>query len=87
MREMALRLAKGGRLAVITFHSLEDRIVKNVFKDLSTGCTCDKSLPICVCGRKEIVKEVTKKPLVATEKERADNPRSKSAKLRVIEKL
>ena len=87
LREMALRLAKGGRLAVITFHSLEDRIVKNVFKDLSTGCTCDKSLPICVCGRKEIVKEVTKKPLVATEKERADNPRSKSAKLRVIEKL
>ncbi len=87
LREMALRLAKGGRLAVITFHSLEDRIVKNVFKDLSTGCTCDKSLPICVCGRKEIVKEVTRKPLVATEKERADNPRSKSAKLRVIEKL
>lgn len=87
LREMALRLEKGGRLAVITFHSLEDRIVKRVFKDLSTGCTCDKSLPVCVCGRKEEVKEIFRKPLVATEEEQKVNPRSKSAKLRVVEKL
>lgn len=83
LREMALRLKVGGRLAVITFHSLEDRIVKTAFKELSVGCVCDKSLPVCVCGRREEIKEVYKKPLVASEEERERNSRSRSAKLRV----
>jgi len=81
------RLNKGGRLAVITFHSLEDRIVKNVFKDRSTGCICDKNLPICVCGHVEEVKLVNRKPIVASDSELSVNKRSSSAKLRVIEKL
>ena len=79
-------LKKGGRIAVMTFHSLEDRIVKNVFADLATGCICDKNLPICVCGRKPIVKQITHKPITACEKELAENRRSKPAKLRVCEK-
>ncbi len=85
--EMVDRLNRGGRLAVITFHSLEDRIVKSVFKDLSTGCTCDRRLPVCVCGRTEKVKEITKKPITASLEELEINSRSKSAKLRVVEKL
>ena len=85
--DMADKLKRGGRLAIITFHSLEDRIVKTVFKDLCTGCVCDKRLPVCVCNRVQKCTEVTKKPIVATEKELKDNPRAKSAKLRVIEKL
>ena len=87
LRDMVDGLKKGGRLAVITFHSLEDRIVKNTFKDLSTDCVCDKSLPVCVCGKKRIVDLVTKKPITATEKELNENSRSKSAKLRVVEKV
>lgn len=87
IKDMAFGLKKGGRLAVITFHSLEDRIVKNVFRDLSTDCICDKSLPICVCGRKKEVEIVNKKPIVAGESEVVLNPRAKSAKLRVCEKL
>ncbi len=79
-------LKKGGRIAVMTFHSLEDRIVKNVFADLATGCICDKNLPICVCGRKPVVKQITHKPITACEKELAENRRSKPAKLRVCEK-
>ena len=74
-------------MAVITFHSLEDRIVKNVFKDLNTDCVCDKSLPICVCGRKKIVELINKKPITASEKELEENSRSKSAKLRIVEKV
>ena len=87
IRDMVSALKKGGRIAVITFHSLEDRIVKNVFKDLNTDCVCDKSLPVCVCGRKKIVELVNKKPITATEKELTENSRSKSAKLRVAEKI
>lgn len=87
LHDIASSLKKGGRFAVITFHSLEDRIVKRAFVDLATGCTCDRSIPMCVCGRKEQVKLIEKKPIVATEEELKENPRSASAKLRVIEKL
>ena len=80
-------LYPGGRLVVLTFHSLEDRIVKNVFADLATGCICDKNLPVCVCGRKPVIRLVTRKPLTASAKELAENRRSKPAKLRVCEKL
>lgn len=81
------RLNTGGRLAVITFHSLEDRIVKNVFKDCATGCICDRSIPICVCGHTASVKLVNKKPIEASKDELDNNRRSSSAKLRVIEKI
>lgn len=81
------RLNKGGRLAVITFHSLEDRIVKNVFKDRSTGCICDRNIPICVCGHTASVKLVNKKPIIASDQELDINKRSSSAKLRVVEKI
>ena len=84
---MALRLNKGGRMAVISFHSLEDRIVKETFKDLSTGCTCPPSFPKCVCGRVEQVKLINKKPIIADEEELKNNSRAASAKLRVIERL
>lgn len=87
LHDIALSLKKGGRLAVITFHSLEDRIVKRAFADLSTGCICDRRIPVCVCGRKEQAKLVNKKPLTATADELRINPRSSSAKLRVIEKI
>ncbi len=80
------RLNKGSRLVVITFHSLEDRIVKNVFKDLETSCICDKRYP-CVCGRVKRGIELTKKPIVASKNECELNSRSKCAKLRIIEKL
>ena len=84
---MVKRLKKGGRLAIITFHSLEDRIVKQCFKDLETACTCDKRFPVCVCGRKQVIEVITKKPVVASEQETNDNPRSQCAKLRIAEKL
>ena len=84
---MARRLNKGGRMAIITFHSLEDRIVKNAFKLLSSGCICDKSIPYCVCGHTQEVKLVNHKPIVASPKELQSNSRSQSAKLRIIEKL
>lgn len=87
VRDIVSRLKRGGRLAVITFHSLEDRIIKHTFLDLATGCTCDKNIPICICGRKEQVKILTKKPIIASEQEQKENKRSLSAKLRVIEKL
>ena len=80
-------LNKGGRLAIITFHSLEDRIVKNMFKDFCTGCVCPPDIPICVCGRKPEAKPITRKPIIATEEELKINTRSRSAKLRIIEKL
>lgn len=76
-----------GRMCVITFHSEEDRIVKQTMKDLATGCICDKSLPVCVCGRREVVKFVRNKAILPSEEEQTNNPRSKSAKLRIIEKL
>ncbi len=81
------RLANGGRLAIITFHSLEDRIVKNGMADAAKGCTCPPQIPICVCGNKPQVKIITRKPITAGDKELADNPRSRSAKLRVCEKI
>ena len=84
---MARRLEKGGRMAVITFHSLEDRIVKSAFKELSLACTCPPDFPVCVCGKVQEVELVNKKPITASEKELENNSRSQSAKLRVIEKL
>lgn len=81
------RLKKGGRICVLTFHSLEDRIVKNVFRDLSTGCICNKNIPVCVCGRKKELEIITKKPLTASREELEHNSRSKSAKLRIAERV
>ena len=81
------RLSKGGRMAVITFHSLEDRIVKQTFADMASGCTCPKGLPVCVCGKKPQVKVISRKPILPDEEELENNPRSRSAKLRVAEKL
>ena len=80
-------LASGGRLAIITFHSLEDRIVKNSFKKYCTGCTCPPDLPICVCGKKPEGKLITRKPITANDEELEENKRSRSAKLRVIERI
>lgn len=85
IRGLTERLKKGGRGCVLTFHSLEDRIVKQTFKDLATGCTCPKDFPVCVCGRKEQVKLLGR--YTACERERNENSRSKCAKLRVIEKI
>lgn len=81
------RMEKGGRLAVITFHSLEDRIVKQTFADMASGCTCPRGLPVCVCGKKPTVKIITRKPILPSDEELEVNPRSRSAKLRVAEKL
>ncbi len=81
------RLSPGGRMAVITFHSLEDRIVKQTFADMASGCTCPKGLPVCVCGKKPSVKVISRKPILPDEQELEENPRSRSAKLRVAEKL
>ena len=87
MLESATELLKpGGRLAVITFHSLEDRIVKKTMQSLATGCTCPPSFPVCVCGKKPRVKLITRKPIISGEAELDDNPRARSAKLRVAEK-
>ncbi len=80
-------LKKGGRLAVISFHSLEDRIVKNVFKDLSTDCVCPPKTPICICGHRKKGNVVTRKPITASAEELQKNSRSAPAKLRIIERL
>lgn len=80
-------LAPGGRLAIITFHSLEDRAVKEAFAELAQGCTCPRDFPICVCGKKPQIKIVSKKPIVSSPEELKDNPRAHSAKLRVAEKI
>ena len=79
-------LNPGGRLAVITFHSLEDRIVKRTLADMARGCTCPPEFPVCVCGKKPRIRLVNRKPITADEAELADNPRARSAKLRVAEK-
>ena len=87
IRDAVALLNKGGRIAIITFHSLEDRIVKQAFASLATGCTCPKNFPICVCGNKPKVKVVTRKPILPSREELEENPRSRSAKLRIAEKL
>ena len=81
------KLNPGGRLAIITFHSLEDRIVKNGMADAAKGCTCPPNFPVCVCGKKPKVKIITRKPVVSGDEELERNPRARSAKLRVCEKL
>ena len=81
------RLNPGGRLAVITFHSLEDRIVKNAMNQASKGCTCPPEFPVCVCGGKPKVKVLTRKPIVSGQTELEENPRARSAKLRVAERV
>ncbi len=81
------RLNIGGRLAIITFHSLEDRIVKNKFKDLATACICPPEFPVCVCNHKAKVKVVTRKPITASKKELKENSRAKPAKLRVCQRI
>ena len=80
-------LKKGGRMAVITFHSLEDRIVKSAFAQLEKGCTCPSDFPVCVCGKKPQVRVLTRKPIVPSERELAVNPRARSSKLRAAEKI
>lgn len=80
-------LAPGGRILVITFHSLEDRIVKSEFRRLSNGCTCPPDFPVCVCGAKPVVRIVNHKPILPSAEELAENPRSRSAKLRIAEKI
>ena len=80
------RLNKGGRIAIITFHSLEDRIVKTAYKNLAQGCTCPPEFPVCICGGKPKVKIISKKPILPSDEEVEMNPRARSAKLRVAEK-
>ena len=87
MKDAIPCLNPGGRLAVITFHSLEDRIVKSAMADAAKGCTCPPSFPVCVCGKKPRVKLVTRKPITASDAELIRNPRARSAKLRICEKL
>ena len=81
------RLKKGGRIVILTFQSLEDRIVKEAFREMESPCTCPGNFPVCVCGKKPEVKIITKKPITASEKELCNNSRSKCAKLRIAEKL
>lgn len=86
--EMLVDLLKpGGRLCVLTFHSLEDRIVKNTFRRLANPCTCPPDIPVCVCGKKPTVRLVTRKPVTAGDAELKENPRARSANLRAVEKL
>lgn len=87
VRQAIELLAPGGRIAVISFHSLEDRIVKNTYQSFTKGCTCPPEFPVCVCGRRPSLKLVSRKPILPDEEEIAANPRARSAKLRVAEKL
>ncbi len=87
MRTAFSRLKPNGRLAVITFHSLEDRIVKSEMQLAARGCTCPPEFPVCVCGKKPLIRIITRKPIVSGERELEGNPRARSAKLRVAEKL
>jgi 16S rRNA (cytosine1402-N4)-methyltransferase len=79
-------LAPGGRAAIITFHSLEDRLVKEAFRTWESPCTCPREFPVCICGKKSQGRVITRKPLIADEIEMKENPRARSAKLRVFEK-
>ena len=87
IRSVVSYLKPGARLAVITFHSLEDRLVKNIFSDMANPCTCPKNFPVCVCGKKPVAKLYTRKPILPGENELSENSRSRSAKLRIAEKL
>ncbi|MCL2406720.1 MAG: 16S rRNA (cytosine(1402)-N(4))-methyltransferase RsmH [Defluviitaleaceae bacterium] len=87
LQNIVSKLFPSGRFCVITFHSLEDRIVKNTFAELADPCKCPKTLPYCVCGKEPIVKLITRKPIIPTDNEISDNTRARSSKLRVIEKL
>ncbi len=87
MVDAIARLAPGGRLCVITFHSLQDRIVKSAMQAAAKGCTCPPEFPVCVCGKKPLVKIISRKPIVSGPQELDENPRARSAKLRVCEKL
>ena len=87
VRQAVPRLNPGGRLAVISFHSLEDRIVKNGMAEFARGCTCPPDFPVCVCGKKPQLRLITRKPIVSGPEELEENPRARSAKLRVAEKL
>lgn len=87
IEDSVLSLKENGRIAIITFHSLEDRIVKNKFRQLENPCTCPKEFPICICNKKPIVKVISRKPIEPSENEVNDNPRSRSAKLRIAEKI
>lgn len=87
IKDATMRMVPGGRLAIISFHSLEDRIVKETYKELSVGCTCPRDFPICVCGKKPYLKEISKKPILPSDEELNENPRSRSAKLRISEKI
>lgn len=87
LKDLITLLKPGGRMAVITFHSLEDRIVKQVFKDACTDCVCPPKAPICICGHRAICKAITRKPITASDEELKNNSRSSSAKLRIIEKI
>ena len=84
--EMIDLLEEDGRICIITFHSLEDRIVKNIFRKNENPCTCPKEFPVCVCGKKPKGKVITRKPILPTKSEMEENPRAKSAKLRVFER-
>ncbi|MBR6682818.1 MAG: 16S rRNA (cytosine(1402)-N(4))-methyltransferase RsmH [Firmicutes bacterium] len=87
IEDMAGLLAPGGRLCIITFHSLEDRIVKQTFHRLEHPCTCPPEFPVCVCGKKPSIRVITRKPILPSEEELEFNPRARSAKLRILEKL
>lgn len=87
LEDMIHLLNPGGRICIITFHSLEDRVVKNIYKKSENPCTCPSDFPVCVCGKKPLGKAVTRKPVLPSEEEMERNPRSKSAKLRVFEKI
>lgn len=87
IRSVVERLKPGGRLCIITFHSLEDRIVKQTFKQLADPCTCARNIPVCICGQVPKVKVITRKPILPSDEELEINPRARSAKLRIIERI
>lgn len=87
IKDISRALNPGGRISIITFHSLEDRIVKNAYKELAQGCICPPELPVCMCNNKPILKVITRKPTLPSDEEIEHNPRARSAKLRVAEKL
>lgn len=87
VNSMAQMLNVGGRICIITFHSLEDRIIKNVFRNLENPCTCPREFPVCVCGKTPLVKVLTRKPILPSEQELEANHRARSAKLRIVERI